>query len=114
MRTLTVVKVGLTQNTKSLRKCDDMKKLNMNNYIKVKLTPLGIDIFYHQYDDLNKAIIQRGGKPIERRMPIIDKDGFTEFQLWCFIQLYGNYIGLAMKNVVEDVSIYIDEKFLEV
>jgi len=35
-----------------------MKKLNMNSMIKVKLTPFGADIFYHQYDELNKKNIK--------------------------------------------------------
>ena len=35
-----------------------MKKLNMNSTIKVKLTPFGTDIFYHQFDELNKKSIK--------------------------------------------------------
>ena len=39
-------------------------------------------------------------------MPQIDKDGFTEFQLWDFIQIYGKYIGMAKENVIVDLNIY--------
>lgn len=90
-----------------------MKKLNLNDIIKVKLTPRGVDIFYHQYDSLNEHIQKRGGKPIEPHMPRIDKDGFTEMQLWCFMELYGEHIGMAMENVIEPIYIYIDEQCLE-
>lgn len=90
-----------------------MKKLNMNSIIKVKLTPFGAYIFYHQYDELNKKIFNAGGKPMQPRMPQIDNKGFSKFQLHHFINLYGDYMTVGQKNVVEDVSIYIDENDLE-
>lgn len=90
-----------------------MKKLNMNSTIKVKLTPFGTDIFYHQFDELNKKVLNSGGSPIRPRMPEIDNKGFSKFQLHHFINLYGDYMTVDQKNVVEDISIYIDEEDLE-
>lgn len=90
-----------------------MKKFNLNDKVKVKLTPLGVDIFYHQFDDLNKIITAKGCKPLKNNMPQIDQDGYTEFQLRRFIELYGNHIGMAKENVISDLSLYIDEKNLE-
>lgn len=90
-----------------------MKKINLNCRVKVKLTPHGADIYYHRFDEVNKKILSCGGKPLESRMPKIDKDGFTEFQLWEFIELYGEHIGMAKKNVVSDLSFYFDDKDLE-
>lgn len=90
-----------------------MKKLNLNSMIKVKLTPFGSDIFYHQYDELNEKVKNNGGRPIHPKMPRIDDKGFSEFQLHHFINLYGDYISIWQKNVIEDLSIYIDEKDLE-
>ena len=90
-----------------------MKKLNMNSIIKVKLTPCGADIFYHQFDELNKKVLNSGGRPIHPRMPKIDNEGFSKFQLHHFINLYGDYMTVGQKNVVEDISIYIDEEDLE-
>ena len=90
-----------------------MKKLNMNCRVKVKLTPLGADIFYHQFDEINKIIEKNGGKRLENMMPQIDKNGYTEFQLWQFIELYGEHIGMARPNVVSDISLYIDDEDLE-
>lgn len=60
-------------------------KINLNETIKVKLTPLGAEIYYKQFDELNK---QRGREICKPQMPRIDKDGYTEFQLWNFIELY--------------------------
>lgn len=90
-----------------------MKKFIINDMVKVKLTPHGVDIFYHQFDELNKQIVAHGGKPLEPMMPRIDNDGFTEFQLWHFIQLYGAHIGMCKEDVVSDISIYIDDKDLK-
>ena len=82
--------------------------LNFNDAIKVKLTDHGKDIYYHQLDDLIKA-----GVKLTPRMPKVDADGYTEFQLWTFIQLYGQYIGMALPNVIEPIDIVIDGKFLK-
>ena len=92
-----------------------MKKLNMNDKEKEKLTPLGTEVFYRQFEETNKQIVSRGGKPLEPIMPRISAEGFTEFQLWHFIELYGNHIGLARENVVSDICLYIeDEDLIEV
>lgn len=85
-----------------------MKKLNWNDYVKVKLNDRGRDIFFHQYDEL----IKRGFK-IDPIYPIEDEDGFCKFQLWHFIQLYGSHIGNGFPSIVEDVNFYIDESDLE-
>ena len=82
-------------------------KINLNDLIKVKLTPLGAEIYYHQYDEVNKKIKENGGTELEPMMPQIDKDRFTEFQLWHFIELYGEHIGVCKKNVIEPLDIII-------
>lgn len=80
-------------------------KINLNDRIKVKLTPLGAEIYYHQCDDVNKKIKEKCGKEFEPIMPQIDKDGYTEFQLWHFIELYGQHIGICKPNVIEPLDI---------
>lgn len=84
-------------------------KINLNDRIKVKLTPLGAEIYYHQYDELNKRIKEKGGKQLEPRMPEIDKDGYTKFTLWNFMELYGEHMGMCKKNVIEPLDIIITE-----
>ena len=80
-------------------------KLNLNERVKVKLTPIGAEIYYHQYDDINKKINENCGKKVEPIMPQIDKDGYTEFQLWHFMELYGQHIGICKPNVIEPLDI---------
>ena len=81
---------------------DNMQKINLNETIKVKLTPLGAEIYYKQFDEVNK---QCGREICKPQMPRIDKDGYTEFQLWHFIELYGEHIGICKPNVVEPLEI---------
>ena len=77
-------------------------KINLNETIKVKLTPYGAEIYYKQFDEVNK---QRGREICKPHMPRIDKDGYTEFQLWHFIELYGQHIGICKPNVIEPLEI---------
>ena len=85
-------------------------KINLNDRIKVKLTPLGAEIYYHQYDEVNKQIKGNGGTEFEPMMPQIDKDGYTEFQLHHFISLYGEHIGMCKQNVIEPLDIILVKK----
>ena len=84
--------------------CEDngTAKINLNEMVKVKLTPLGAEIYYKQFDELNK---QCGREICKPHMPQIDKDGYTEFQLWNFIELYGQHIGMCKPNVIEPLDI---------
>ena len=85
-----------------LKTKDNIQKINLNETIKVKLTPLGAEIYYKQFDEVNK---QRGREICKPQMPRIDKDGYTEFQLWHFIELYGQHIGVCKPNVIEHLDI---------
>lgn len=91
-----------------------MKKLNLNERVRFKLNPRGAEIFYHQYDELNKELKARGASNLlEPYMPSIDSNGFTEMQLWSFMELFGQYIGAGKPNVLKELNLYIDEKDLE-
>lgn len=90
-----------------------MKQLNLNCIVKVKLTDHGKDIFYHQYDELNKFIKARGGDIIEPRFPDVDSDGYSKFQLWDFMHVYGKHMTLAAPNVIQPLNIYINDDDLE-
>ena len=81
---------------------DNVQKINLNETLKVKLTPLGAEIYYKQFDELNKQCLREICKP---QMPRIDKDGYTEFQFWHFIELYGQHIGMCKQNVIEPLDI---------
>lgn len=77
-------------------------RINLNESIKVKLTDWGKEIYYHQYDRINQIAGKEICKP---QLPKEDENGYTEFQLWCFIELYGEHIGMALPNVIEPLEI---------
>lgn len=85
-----------------------MKKFNLNDVVKVKLTDYGKDIYYHRFDRLIKS-----GINIKPRFPKEDEDGFSTFQLWCFIELYGPHMHMTSKNVIEHNDIYFFDSTLE-
>jgi hypothetical protein len=83
--------------------------INLNDWVKVKLTDLGKDIYYHRFDRVNEFIKKRGGNPITPHMPDVDSEGKTKIQLWDFIGLYGDYIGITKPNVIEPLDLEISD-----
>ena len=77
-------------------------RINLNESIKVKLTDWGKEIYYHQYDRMNQIAGREICKP---KFPKEDENGYTEFQLWCFMELYGEHIGMTLPNVIEPLEI---------
>lgn len=77
-------------------------KININDFIKVKLTDLGKDIFYHRIDEVNEKY---GREVLKPRYPKEDENGYTEFQLWDFMSLYGSYMGVGCPNVIDPIDI---------
>lgn len=85
-------------------------RLNLNDNIRVKLTEHGKDIYYHQYDRINKLLGREVCKP---SYPEVDEDGYTTFQLWCFMELYGVHMGMTLPNVIEPLNIVFDAPTIE-
>lgn len=77
-------------------------RISLNENVKVHLTLLGKDIYYHQFDELNQEFGRIICKP---SFPKEDADGLTQFQLWAFIELYGDYIGMGKPNVIAPLEI---------
>lgn len=88
-------------------------KINLNETVKVKLTDYGKDVYYHQFDDLNKRIIKNGGKPIEPHFPKEDENGYCEMQLWGLMELYGNYMAMEHQNVFKPFEIIYEYELKE-
>ena len=82
-------------------------RINLNEPIKVKLTNWGKEIYYHQYDKTNQIAGREICKP---KFPKEDENGYTRFQLWCFIELYGEYMGMALPNVIEPLEIVYEKE----
>lgn len=87
-------------------------RINLNEKVKVRLTDHGKDIYYHRYDNLYERLTRSGrltAKPFEPSYPKVDEDGYTEFQLWEFIELYGPHIGMGRKSVMQPLEIVYEE-----
>ena len=84
-----------------------MKSINLNSFIYVRLTDDGKHIYYHQCDEINK---QYGKEVVKPEWPEVDENGFTRFQLWEFIELYGPFTHMAWPSPIEDLCIYMSEE----
>lgn len=85
--------------------------INLNDIVKVKLNDIGKDICYHKYDEVNEVIRRNGGRLIELRMPEVDDEGYTAFQLWELMMLFGPHIALGEQppfgtNILYEVQDY--------
>ena len=69
--------------------------VNLNDFVKVKLTSYGESFyneFYTMYGITAPKIIK-------------DDNGYTSFQLWRFIEIFGSKIYMGSKNVIEPLEI---------
>lgn len=87
-------------------------KFNLNHHIKVKLTDLGYQhmanrdnrIFEYYQDHINRDIDYYKTKA--------DSDGYTKFQMWEFIQIFGSVTMMGMQKYFE-MDILIDSEDLK-
>ena len=92
------------QNLPSVR--PDLIRINLNDWVKVKLTDWGKEIYYHQWDGKNQIAGKEIFKP---KFPREDENGYTKFQLWHFMELYGEHMWDNI-NVIEPIElIYVGE-----
>ena len=81
--------------------------INLNDFVKFKLTDKGKDIYYHQYDEINAIWGRQIAKP---HYPKTDANGYTEMQLWDFMRLYGEHMDIGMENVIEPLDLIYETK----
>ena len=67
-------------------------KINLNEIVKVKLTDCGKKIFYMHYSN-SKIVLEK------------DKEGYSEFQLWELMNIFGEYMGLGFKECFDPLEI---------
>ena len=78
-----------------------MKTFNINDFIKVKLTEHGYNahvLHYKKYlgENFNNKYF----------LPMVDEDGFTKYQLWEFINIFGEHMFMGEDQLIEDNLIY--------
>lgn len=84
-----------------------MKTINLNDGIKVRLTPEGVRIHYEYY---NKVNVGCGRQIIKDCFPKSDPDGYTHYQLWDFMNIFGEHITMGAPNVINPLDIIVEER----
>ena len=69
------------------------KETNLNYYIKVKLTEKGKEIYRNRFDEDD---IKKLG--IGYCEPKVDENGYSEFQMWDFMRIFGKHFHILGDN----------------
>lgn len=70
-------------------------KFNINNYVKVKLTDFGREIHSDWWNSLDSSWMRPYRSPTE------DAEGYSVWQLWHLMEIFGEHIHLGGKNPFE-------------
>ena len=91
-----------------------MKTININDIIFVKLTPYGKEVYEKKFDYLNSLDKNLNLKPAPLKS-ITNKDGLTSFQLFDFMNIFGQYMLYYDYNhqVIVNNIIYIKNDVLK-
>ena len=67
--------------------------ININDYVWVQLTDIGKQVYYDFYDYYDRLSMSSFGAPELKE----DKDGYSAFQIWEFMQIFGpkTYMGMV-------------------
>lgn len=84
-----------------------MNSFNVNHYVKVKLTDLGKEIYKHHDDEFLKEFPNLKPIPLD-----IDEQGYCKFQLWHFMNIFGEHFGNGFPLVIESNTILFEDKDL--
>lgn len=81
---------------------------NLNQYFKVKLKLKGVFHFMNEYNQYLPADMRQ---PIEFFTKQADQEGYTKFQAWEFIKMFGNSIRMWEQPIFDtNIKIIHDEK----
>ena len=92
-----------------------MKALNISELVKVKLTEEGIRILENRHNNL---LNQYSDKPEVRKtlgefkMPEVDENGYSSFQLWELMNIFGSYMYNGNPKFPFETTIGIPDEYL--
>ena len=90
----------------------EYKTFNINDIIKVKLTQKGKLIYLEYQIEIQKRF-DRDGIKIEVPLNIeVDSEGFSSFQLWRFMEIFGSHMYCGAEPVIEGPILYLPEELL--
>lgn len=68
---------------------------NVNHCVRVRLKPSGRVILEHCLDDINAFVVERGCAPIPPRTIDEDAEGWSEWQLWDLMHVFGPHMQMG-------------------
>jgi len=77
-----------------------MIEYNLNKTVYVRLNNIGKDVYKNYIQSLNSDLSTE---------PKVDENGYTKFQLWDLIHIFGEYIGLSLPTPFDKNCIYFKE-----
>lgn len=80
-------------------------KINLNQHIKVKLTDKA-EIYLKKR---HNKIYQQFANEVKFKMPNVDKEGYSTYQLWEFIGIFGDSMKYPTLKGVIETDIIIEE-----
>ena len=83
-----------------------MLKFNINNYIYFKPTEYAKSIYFNHHSEVGKF-------GTVHKILNVNAKGFSKLQGWEFMKVFGDYMTLGGKPVIEGCEIYIEEDKLE-
>ena len=90
----------------------EYKTLNINEFIKVKLTQKGKLIYLEHQIEIQKKF-NRDKIKIDVPLNIeVDNEGFSLFQLWRFMEIFGSHMYCGAEPVIEGPILYLPEELL--
>lgn len=73
---------------------------NVNDNVRVKLTPLGHKILLDDYLTMMLSYSE-ANRPFPYRAPKEDAEGWSTWQMWHLIQAFGPHVSMGRKNPFE-------------
>lgn len=86
-----------------------MQELNINSYVKVKLTEDGQQAVVSFNKDIDESSDE---KQTMTRANNVDEDGYIKLQLWELMRVFGKHCSVDANNLFEDNNLYIYDKSL--
>lgn len=82
-------------------------KINFNEYVKVKLTQYGVDILRLRHESLDRQLKKNGYGELGPFKLEMDDEGYTKFQIWRLINIFGDYVHEGMEQPFESDMIFL-------
>ena len=92
-----------------------MKTLNINSYVKIKLTPFGIEKLKEEHENLRNKCASIGNITIAETLeiPEVDEEGYSKMQLWKVMNIFGKYLYNGSINLPFETNIQIEDTQFE-